>query len=181
MHKNYNRKGPSLFQRALEFISTLTFRLRWKHLRRRGETPNYLYLRGGAKSLEYSDKEFSTVSNIKPAKIKPSVVISPQLNSGAPFEPPPISVEKHDVEEPAGTGQQQISEDSGNSWEDDPATPCPVTPEQIEESLPVSVQTETVEQKTPVETVPSSKKKRTNPGRQGRGEDRRNQMPLLFE
>jgi hypothetical protein len=138
MHKNYNRNGPSLLQRALEFIGTLTFRLQWKHLRRRGETPNYLYLRGGAKSLEYSEKEFSTVNNIKPSKIEASVFSSPQL-------------------------------------------PCPVTPEQIEESLPVSVQTETVQQKTPVETMSPPKKIRRNTGTQVRGQDRRDQMPLLFE
>jgi len=138
MHNNYNRKGPSLFQRALEFIGTLTFRLQWKHLRRRGETPNYLYLRSGARAPECSDKEFSPVNNIKPAMIEASVVISPQL-------------------------------------------PCPVTPEQIEESLPVSVKSETVEQKTPVETVPPPKKIRRNIGTHGRGQDRRDQMPLLFE
>ena len=138
MHKNYNRKGPSLLQRALEFISTLTFRLQWKHLRRRGETPNYLYLRGGARALEHSEKGFSTVNDIKPSEIEALVVSSPQL-------------------------------------------PCPVTLEQLEESMPVSIQSETVEQKIPAETVSSPKKKRTNPGRQGRGQDRRDQMPLLFE
>jgi hypothetical protein len=168
MHNNYNynRKGPSFLQRALEFIGTLKFCLQWKHLRRRRETPNYLYLKRGARDLEYITKEFSNVSNIKSSKVEVSVESLPELNSDELFEPSLISVNKRDLEESAETEQHQVSGDSGHKHnaEDCLVSSCPVTLEQIEKSLPMSF----------------SMKSRKKRGAQGHGQDGSDQMSLPF-
>lgn len=137
-HNNHDSKRRSLLQRALEYIKdTLAFRNQWMHLQKRGKTPNFLYLKSGARDRTLHDKEFSNVSNIKPSEAEVSLESEPVLNSGALFEPPPITVVKHAVEEHTTTELHLAIDGSGHDAKVDLVDPCPVALEQIEKSLPI--------------------------------------------
>ena len=184
MHNNYNRKGRSLLQRAVGFIrDILTFRLQWMHVRRRGETPNYIYLKGAARDRERPDRGVSHFSTITFSKVELSVESVPELNAGTLPEPPLLSVEKSALEESATAGQHQVCVDPGHNVE----SPAEITVEhctglsQEKATATDTPEGEAAPQKGLEETVPSSKKSGKNSGLQGHGQDHGNQMPLPFK
>jgi len=131
-HNNHDSKRRSLLQRALEYIKdTLAFRNQWMHLQKRGKTPNFLYLKSGARDRKLHDKEFSDVGNINPSGAEESIESESVLNLGALFEPPPITVVKHPVEEHTATELHLAIEGPGHDAKVDLVDPCPVALEQI--------------------------------------------------
>jgi hypothetical protein len=137
-HININSKRSSLLQRALKYIKdTLAFRNQWLHLQKCGKTPNYHDLKSGERDRKHCDKGLSDESNIKPSEAEESLESEPALNLGALSESLPITVEKHNVEEPTSTELYHAFEGAGHDAENGLVYPCPVPLVQIEKSLPI--------------------------------------------
>jgi hypothetical protein len=77
-------KRRSLLRRALEYIKeALAFRHQWKHLQKRGTTPNFLYLKSGARDRKNHDDGLSCTINIEPSGTEETPENDCILNSGS--------------------------------------------------------------------------------------------------